>query len=222
MISVPLHPGQLDEDEGRSRYIRSCNAANAAAAAAAYHHPHELHPGYDSLEAASEFDRYAQQRPVDLGNYNRSYSPNAAAAVVAAASDGWAPNHWAPDLIDARTATAAGQHASAGLPWPPHSHEPRYMSTTTKWEPNAAGVGAGPLSSGGAYKKKHKANLLSPGSQGGGSGTSTCTLSSPNDLIPDETLQHLTVKELNKRVQNLARDEVVALKQRRRTLKNRG
>ena len=43
-----------------------------------------------------------------------------------------------------------------------------------------------------------------------------------NDFIQDETLAHLTVKELNKRVSNLSRDEVVALKQRRRTLKNRG
>ena len=41
-------------------------------------------------------------------------------------------------------------------------------------------------------------------------------------VIPDDTLSMLTVKELNKRVQNLSRDEVVALKQRRRTLKNRG
>ena len=46
--------------------------------------------------------------------------------------------------------------------------------------------------------------------------------SNPNDFIQDETLAHLTVKELNKRVSNLSRDEVVALKQRRRTLKNRG
>ena len=46
--------------------------------------------------------------------------------------------------------------------------------------------------------------------------------SNPNDFIQDETLAHLTVKELNKRVSNLSRDEVVAHKQRRRTLKNRG
>ena len=46
--------------------------------------------------------------------------------------------------------------------------------------------------------------------------------SNPNEFIQDETLAHLTVKELNKRVSNLSRDEVVALKQRRRTLKNRG
>eukprot|EP00092_Neocalanus_flemingeri_P023400 GFUD01025371.1.p1 GENE.GFUD01025371.1~~GFUD01025371.1.p1 ORF type:complete len:263 (+),score=42.52 GFUD01025371.1:352-1140(+) len=43
----------------------------------------------------------------------------------------------------------------------------------------------------------------------------------PNNFyIPDSTLAQLTVKELNKR--NLGREEVIALKQRRRTLKNRG
>lgn len=43
----------------------------------------------------------------------------------------------------------------------------------------------------------------------------------PNNFyIPDNTLASLTVKELNKR--NLGREEVIALKQRRRTLKNRG
>ncbi len=40
--------------------------------------------------------------------------------------------------------------------------------------------------------------------------------------IADDNLAQMTVKELNKRVQNLSRDQVVALKQRRRTLKNRG
>ncbi|XP_023349110.1 uncharacterized protein LOC111717881 [Eurytemora carolleeae] len=48
---------------------------------------------------------------------------------------------------------------------------------------------------------------------------------SPSTIIPDTALAHLSVKELNKRVwqvQNLGREEVIALKQRRRTLKNRG
>ena len=88
-----------------------------------------------------------------------------------------------------------------------------------KWEPNT-GVGVGALSAGGnGYKKSKK--LLSPGGHSTAGG-STSGLSMASDVIPDETLAHLTVKELNKRVQNLARDEVVALKQRRRTLKNRG
>ena len=87
-----------------------------------------------------------------------------------------------------------------------------------KWEPNTVGVGA--LSAGGnCYKKPKK--LMSPGAHSTAGG-STSGLSVASDVIPDETLAHLTVKELNKRVQNLARDEVVALKQRRRTLKNRG
>ena len=42
--------------------------------------------------------------------------------------------------------------------------------------------------------------------------------------IPDNTLARLTVKELNMKMKNLSlgRDEMVTLKQRRRTLKNRG
>ena len=59
-----------------------------------------------------------------------------------------------------------------------------------------------------------KSKMCSPGSSGIGG--------HPSDLIPDETLAQLSVKELNKRVQNLPRDDIVALKQRRRTLKNRG
>ena len=51
---------------------------------------------------------------------------------------------------------------------------------------------------------------------------SPLSASTESAVIPDDTLSMLTVKELNKRVQNLTRDEVVALKQRRRTLKNRG
>ena len=63
--------------------------------------------------------------------------------------------------------------------------------------------------------------------QNQGVGGRSSKLSSPSSStsvvsIPDETLAQLTVKELNKKVQNLSRDEVVALKQRRRTLKNRG
>ena len=91
-----------------------------------------------------------------------------------------------------------------------------------KWE-TISNSGVGPALPGGSSYKKAK-KLCSPGphNQDGGSACGTSTCSEPNAAIPDETLQHLTVKELNKRVQNLPRDEVVALKQRRRTLKNRG
>lgn len=43
-----------------------------------------------------------------------------------------------------------------------------------------------------------------------------------DDLIGDELLMTLTVRELNKRLHGCPREEVVRLKQKRRTLKNRG
>ena len=105
------------------------------------------------------------------------------------------------------------------------SHDQRYVPTATsmKWETiSNSGVGSALTPGGSSYKKAKKLCSPGPHDQDGGSGCGISTCSEPNAAIPDETLQHLTVKELNKRVQNLPRDEVVALKQRRRTLKNRG
>ncbi|XP_035795021.1 transcription factor MafA-like [Anopheles albimanus] len=56
---------------------------------------------------------------------------------------------------------------------------------------------------------------------GGGGGGSVNGLSS-EDLINDELLMTLSVRELNKRLHGCPRDQVVRLKQKRRTLKNRG
>ena len=61
-----IFTGHIEDEEERARYLR---CANASAAAATYH-SHELHPGYDPMADATEFDRY-QQRPVDLGYNNR-------------------------------------------------------------------------------------------------------------------------------------------------------
>lgn len=49
-----------------------------------------------------------------------------------------------------------------------------------------------------------------------------CGTRNADDLINDDLLMTLTVRELNKRLHGCPREEVVRLKQKRRTLKNRG
>ena len=109
-----------DEDGGRgARYLRN----PAIMPTPGYHHPHEQ-VYTDPMENA-DFERY-QQRPVDLGNYNRqSYSPNSAHTVAAvAAAEGWTHLAGNPDWVDAR----AGHNAAAvGLPWPPHRSLGEYL-----------------------------------------------------------------------------------------------
>lgn len=60
---------------------------------------------------------------------------------------------------------------------------------------------------------------LSPRCNQQSSGYSTC---STEDTLNDELLMSLSVRELNKRLHGCPREEIVRLKQKRRTLKNRG
>lgn len=67
-------------------------------------------------------------------------------------------------------------------------------------------------------------SVMSPLSSrnGGGSSLYTPGGGSSDDLINDALLLQLPVRDLNKRLQGISKEEIARLKQKRRTLKNRG
>ena len=127
MIRIVVIGHHEEED---ARYLRNPTVMSASG----YHHPREQ--VYDPMENA-DFERY-QQRPVDLGNYNRqSYSPNSAhTAVAVAAAEGWTHHlQAAVGNPDWDRVGAGHQAAAAGIPWPPHSHDNRYPTASMKVVP---------------------------------------------------------------------------------------
>ena len=125
----------------------------------------------------------------------RAYSPGSVVDAGAAAAGVWSHPLVATDPAGWIDASRAGAHH--GL-WPPPSHEqPRYVSPgggSVKWDMSNAGMNLG--GNGGYKKTKAKSEPNGPGSVTSGSE------GAGGGFIPDETLQHLTVKELNKRVRN--------------------
>ena len=197
-----------------------------------------------------DYDRI-QTRPVNLeyirggggggGGYSPSQTAEGTAAWIAAATS---VNQDYFGAVDGRAAHA--HQAALGWPTDPNRSHPfgGAIAAAMKWGDRSSlhgmqGSGGGPLvttvgSAGGVVggglggvgvrpssAMSSQSKLCSPNSGIGGGDTGSL-IGAQSEYIKDEELQQLSVKDLNKRVSNLPREDIVALKQRRRTLKNRG
>ena len=186
------------------------------------HHPYaygvenNVHSNFENVEVQEYNDmdgfQRAQQPGIDEYAAVRQYSPQGGRG------------EWPPPIA---------QHLQQVAPW----------VDSRNWPPATGPVGVvTPVDHNGRYMNQKSwldhqrpssamsggtASISIAGNAGAGNGA-TCGVgrklapSSPDAIIPDTELAELTVKELNKRVQNYPREDIVALKQRRRTLKNRG
>ena len=206
------------------------------------------HPGFEHMgnDHHQEYgDRgvgLPQTRPVDLGYRGLAggYSPSQAAAEGTAAWIAAAATTHQEYFVDGRAVAhhqaalnwtgdpAAGRHAAFGAGAIAAAMKWDRSSALQQMGGSAAGATGGPLvttvsapSVGGlrpSSAMSSQSKLCSPNSGIGGESLS----GAQSEFIKDEELQQLSVKDLNKRVSNLSREDIVALKQRRRTLKNRG
>lgn len=126
----------------------------------------------------------------------------------------------ANDCWDRRDYMQGGGASQMGLQSHHHHHlnqldhmAPLNMHSTSSYNPHSPGNGR-PLSA--------CSTRSSTASPRGPYHSCNSISSASSDKIGDELLTSLTVRELNKRLHGCPREEVVRLKQKRRTLKNRG
>eukprot|EP00094_Tigriopus_californicus_P008032 TCALIF_07732-PA protein Name:"Similar to MAFK Transcription factor MafK (Gallus gallus)" AED:0.09 eAED:0.09 QI:0/0.66/0.5/1/0.33/0.5/4/828/385 len=193
-----------DEDSPRARYNRS--AVNPALYHHNPHHGQSIH-ACDPLGDPDYQDACLDQHPVRFhrDEYAHQYSPQSRS------NGDWPGQHLGnqiPQWIDGR---AGGVWHPPPVPMGPGGTDQRFVvgnQSHMKWmEQSRPGSAMSNTGSGKMKGVGSRSLLYEP---------------MASDCIPDDQLAQLSVKELNKRVQNLTRDDIVKLKQRRRTLKNRG
>ncbi|XP_030376761.1 transcription factor MafB [Scaptodrosophila lebanonensis] len=201
-LACPGSQEEADEWERQREYAMHPSAA-AAAAAAAHHHHH----GHALIQHQHHHHHAAQFQMAQAQHHHHFHTLEHALTPL--------NMHTAHYINGPATPTptqlgAGGNSGSAGS----------NSSAASNSLANAASTADGnvpPMSCRPMSVCSTRSSTNSPRTCSGAYSTATL-----EDCINDDMLTSLTVRELNKRLHGCPRDEVVRLKQKRRTLKNRG
>ncbi|KAG7311414.1 hypothetical protein JYU34_002456 [Plutella xylostella] len=209
MQPLPPHaaPRALDGDQLADEYVQNFELDHLEDHQLVKREP--LRPGWSDLVEAPACARACRAWP-DAGPYPQPH--------VAIAVDPSTPPETPPAPAGAAPARSPCRAALVDdVLWLPHMREPLDMRTVPcppfdewdrrEWRDEHAALR--PASACSALSPRHHHLAYPPSSCG-------------DDLISDDLLMTLSVRELNKRLHGFPREDVTRLKQKRRTLKNRG